>query len=401
MKSAPYRAQFAAYVLAMMADNIEHVISYWVVFQKFHSPALAGFAVLSHWLPFLLFSVAVGSLADRFDPRRIIQCGMLLFIVASAGWGIFFITDTLQMWHAMLLLVIHGCAGVLWQTPNQLLLYDIVGPANLPSAVRLNATARYLGILVGPAVGGVIMLALGPSHGIIFNTLFYLPDAALAVLGAHPRQGRRAPADPCPRPCRHRADRPRHRHAAGPDLDDAARRTDLLHDRQRLPRPDAGFCRSTSGTATPACPTACCWPPTPPARCLRASRSKRGDGSSPNPRTAIVLAILWSLSLLAFASVGIYTLAIALLFAAGFFELSFNTMAQALVQINAPAEIRGRVVGLFRHGRPRHAAFSGITVGLAGAAIGIHWSLGLSAAVLLAFLFVLYRRATTSGLPKG
>ena len=95
MKSVPYRLQFIAYVLAMMADNIEHVISYWVVFQKFHSPALGGFAVLSHWLPFLLFSVAVGALADRFDPRRIIQCGMLLFIVASAGWGFFFITDTL------------------------------------------------------------------------------------------------------------------------------------------------------------------------------------------------------------------------------------------------------------------------------------------------------------------
>ena len=175
MKSSPYRAQFTTYVLAMMADNIEHVISYWVVFQKFHSPALAGFAVLSHWLPFLLFSVAVGSLADRYDPRRIIQCGMLLFIVASAGWGIFFITDTLQMWHAMLLLVIHGCAGVLWQTPNQLLLYDTVDTSALPSAVRLNAMARQLGILVGPAVGSLIMLALGPSHGIIFNTLFYLP----------------------------------------------------------------------------------------------------------------------------------------------------------------------------------------------------------------------------------
>ena len=190
MKSRPYRAQFIAYVLAMMADNIEHVISYWVVFQKFHSPALAGFAVLSHWLPFLLFSVAVGGLADRFDPRRIIQCGMLLFIVASAGWGIFFITDTLQMWHAMLLLVIHGCAGVLWQTPNQLLLYDIVGPADLPSAVRLNAMARYLGILVGPAVGGVIMLALGPSHGIILNTLFYLPMLLWLFWAPDQRQGR-------------------------------------------------------------------------------------------------------------------------------------------------------------------------------------------------------------------
>ena len=53
--------QFAVYMLTMMADNIERVISYWVVFQKFHSPALAGSAVLSHRLPFLLFSVSVVS----------------------------------------------------------------------------------------------------------------------------------------------------------------------------------------------------------------------------------------------------------------------------------------------------------------------------------------------------
>ena len=399
MKSSPYRAQFAAYVLAMMADNIEHVISYWVVFQKFHSPALAGFAVLSHWLPFLLFSVAVGALADRFDPRRIIQCGMLLFIVASAGWGFFFITDTLEMWHAMLLLVIHGCAGVLWQTPNQLLLYDIVGPANLPSAVRLNATARYLGILVGPAVGGVIMLALGPSHGIIFNTLFYLP--MLLWLFWAPTRAK----DAAPRriPVRGLADIVQTIRDIGTQrvLTSmtllAGLTSFMIGNAYHAQMP--GFA-TISGMATPACPTACCWPPTPPARCLRASRWKRGDGSSP-PRTAIVLAILWSLSLLAFASVGIYTLAIALLFAAGFFELSFNTMAQALVQINAPADIRGRVVGLFNMAGLGMRAFSGITVGLAGAAIGIHWSLGLSAAVLLAFLFVLYRRATKSGLPKG
>lgn len=43
-----YRAHFITYVLAMMADNIEHVISYWVAFQKFKSPALGGFAVVSH-----------------------------------------------------------------------------------------------------------------------------------------------------------------------------------------------------------------------------------------------------------------------------------------------------------------------------------------------------------------
>ena len=79
------------------------------------------------------------------------------------------------MWQAMVILVIHGCAGVLWQTPNQMLLYDIVGPSDLESAVRLNAMARYLGVLVGPAVGGAILLALGPAHGIMLNTVFYLP----------------------------------------------------------------------------------------------------------------------------------------------------------------------------------------------------------------------------------
>ena len=226
MKSSPYRAQFAAYVLAMMADNIEHVISYWVVFQKFHSPALAGFAVLSHWLPFLLFSVA-GRLAGR--PLRSAPHHPVRDAAASS-WprrdGDFSSSPTrFQMWHAMLLLVIHGCAGVLWQTPNQLLLYDIVGPANLPSAVRLNATARYLGILVGPAVGGVIMLALGPIARHHFQHAVLSADAALAVLGARP-----APKDAAPRriPVRGLADIMQTIRDIGTqrvaDLDDAARR---------------------------------------------------------------------------------------------------------------------------------------------------------------------------------
>jgi hypothetical protein len=45
LRNPGYRAQFLTYFLAMMADNIEHVISYWVVFQKFHSPALAGWGM--------------------------------------------------------------------------------------------------------------------------------------------------------------------------------------------------------------------------------------------------------------------------------------------------------------------------------------------------------------------
>src|SRR5262249_48674025 len=111
----------------------------------------------------------------RFDPRRIIQIGMLLFMSVSLIWGVLFLTDTLQEWHAGSLLVVHGLAGVLWGPASQLLLHDIVGPTELPSAVRLGATARYLGMLIGPAVGGVLLIVFGPAHGILVNALIYLP----------------------------------------------------------------------------------------------------------------------------------------------------------------------------------------------------------------------------------
>ena len=88
-------------------------------------------------------------------------------------------------------------------------------------------------------------------------------------------------------------------------------------------------------------------------------------------------------ALLAFALSRSYPLALALLFAAGFFELSFNAMAQTLVQINAPADIRGRVIGLFNMAGLGMRAFSGVR-SACRRLIGIHWSLGLSAVVLLA-----------------
>ena len=386
MRHPGFRAQFFTYVLAMMADNIEHVISYWMVFQKFHSPALAGFAVVSHWLPFLVFSVAVGSLADRLNSRRIIQCGMLLFIIASLGWGYFFITGTLQMWHAMVLLVIHGCAGVLWQTPNQLLLYEIVGPSDLMSAVRLNATARYLGVLVGPAVGGAMMLALGPSHGILLNTLFYLP-LILWLVNAPYGPRFRVGAPPPHRAVRGFADivhaiRGIAEHpvvismtllagcssffvgnAYSPQMPSFAQ--DLGHG-----DPGVSYSMLLAADAAGA---------------LLAGVVLEGRGLlPPQARTAIVLAMLWCVSLTGFALATSYLLALALLFGAGFFELSFNAMAQTLVQLHAPVGMRGRVIGLFNMASLGLRAFSGVSVGLLGSFIGVHWSLAMSATVMLA-----------------
>ena len=386
LRHGGFRAALITGMLAMMADNIEHVISYWVVFQKFQSPALAGFAVVSHWVPFLLFSVASGALADRLDPRRLIQCGMALFISASLGWGYFFITDTLEMWHAMVLLVIHGCAGVLWASPNQVLIYDIVGPADLSSAVRLNATSRYLGVLVGPAVGGAILVALGPSLGILLNTLFYLPLVLWLVNAPYgPRFRKGAP--PPRRAVRGLADIVQtirdiapHRVIVSMTLLSGgaaffvgnAYSAQMPAFAQNLGHGDPGFAYSMLLAADAA-----------GAFLAGVVLESRGLLAA-KPRTAIILAVLWASALLGFALSTVYPLALALLFAAGFCELAFNAMAQALVQLNAPTDMRGRVIGLFNMANLGLRAFSGLTVGLLGSAIGVHWSLAVSALAVLA-----------------
>jgi MFS family permease len=103
-----------------------------------------------------------------------------------------------------------------------------------------------------------------------------------------------------------------------------------------------------------------------------------------NPRTAIVLAMSWCCALIGFAFATVYPLALVLLMTAGFFELAFNTMAQALVQLNAPTDMRGRVIGLYNMASLGLRAFSGVTVGLVGSLIGVHWSLALAALAMLA-----------------
>ena len=385
MRHSGFRAQFITYVLAMMADNIEHVISYWVVFQKFHSPALAGFAVVSHWLPFLLFSVASGALAERFDPRRVIQCGMALFILASLSWGYFFITGTLQMWQAMAILVIHGCAGVLWQTPNQMLLYDIVGPTELESAVRLNAMARYLAVLAGPAVGAAVLLAFGPAAGIMLNTVFYLPLVLWLVA---------APYGP-----RFRGSAPAPRRAVRGLKDIIATARDIKNHptivsmillagaasffvgnaySSQMPNFAADLQHGDPGLAYSTLLAA------DAAGGLLAGLVLEGRGLlPPRPRTAIILALLWCAALSVFSLANSYWLALGFLLCAGFLELSFNAMAQSLVQLNAPPDKRGRVIGLFNMASLGLKTFSGVSVCLVGSLIGIHWSLALSAIVTM------------------
>src|SRR5712691_5316994 len=73
----------------------------------------------------------------------------------------------------------------------------MVDAERLPSAIRLNASSRYLSILLGPAVGGGLMIVLGPAGGLLVNVLIYVPLTVLLLrlpYTGHPRETEQAPS---------------------------------------------------------------------------------------------------------------------------------------------------------------------------------------------------------------
>ncbi len=116
--------------------------------------------------------------------------------------------------------------------------------------------------------------------------------------------------------------------------------------------------------------------------------------SRPSVQTAIVCAGLWAVTMGLFPMTRNYQVAVTLLVLAGAFNIAFQSMAQTLVQILAPADERGRIVGLFNTAMLGLRAGAGLTVGVLGTFIGVRLSLALSSlAVVLIAIALLTREA--------
>ena len=390
-----FRFFFVGTMLAMMADNIEHVVSYWLLFQKFHSPVLAGFADISHWTPFLLLSVYFGGLADRYDCRKVIQIAQIMYMGVSAAWAVLFFTNTIQVWHASVLLIIHGIAGVMWAPAEQLLIHDIVGAEHIQSAVRLNATSRQLGILFGPAVGAGLMLLLGPPLALVANVLIYFPLTIWLLYVPYTGHLRKE-ASP-------------KRAIAWNDAINVFR--EVAHNRPIITMVVLGGSASllvgnAFQTQMPAFATDLGSGAADFAYSALLMASAAGavfggfllEGKGwlqAKVQTAIICAIVWCVAITAFAMSTNYYLSLALLFCAGILNLAFYSSAQAIVQILAPDHLRGRLIGLFSMSAFGLRAFSGLTVGVVGGLIGIHWSLAFSAMALFAVTLTLFAYSVT------
>ncbi|WP_350269956.1 MFS transporter [Brevibacterium sp. CBA3109] len=370
--------------MAMMGDNIEHVITYWVLWQKFESPALVGFQLISHWLPFLLLSVYAGSLAERFDCRRLIQIGQGLFMFVSLCWGVLFLTDSLQLWQACVLLIIHGLAGCLWGPAEQMMLYDFAGRSELPSAVRINATFRSLGILFGPVVGSALLLSFGPTWGIFINVVFYLPLTIFLMrtpFTGHTRSG-------SPRTTRTTL------------LASLRVLADVRHNRSIISMLLlAALASITIGavlqTAMPVFGGIFTGPGGDSDFTYGLLLFALGAGGvlggffleatgwvRPTPAAAAVAATGLGASSIVFALASHLWLALTVLVLAGVCKITAEATQMAIIQLEAPPEIRGRVIGSYSMFGPGMQTFSGVTVGVLGTIATIPQAVTIGGSVL-------------------
>jgi hypothetical protein len=265
------------------------------------------------------------------------------------------------------------------------MLHDFVERKDLPSAVRLNATFRSLGVLFGPVVGSALLLGLGSTWGIFANVLFYIPMTIVMArtrFTGHIRDAGDVTAAP------------RVGLVGSLRLLGELRSNRLLVSMIVL----AGLAAITIGGALQvAMPTF--------ANDLGAGTAglaygvlllANGIGGvvggfvleatgwlKPSARSAIIATIAFGAMILIFAVTHSYAVAIVALVLGGVANIASASITQSIVQLEAPPEDRGRVYGVYGVFSSGLRVGNGITLGILGALLGIPFSLALCAALLV------------------
>ncbi len=176
-----FRLFAAGQVVSNSGTWMQRVAQDWLVLTLTGGSGVAlGVTTGLQFLPLLLFSLWGGVLADRFPKRRLLLISQTAMGVQALVLGLLVIGDAVQVWHVYLLALLLGTAAALDTPVRQSFVVEMVGPDDLPNAVALNSATFNLGRVVGPALAGILIAAVGTGTVFLVNAASYL--AVLAGL---------------------------------------------------------------------------------------------------------------------------------------------------------------------------------------------------------------------------
>lgn len=193
-----FRAYFVGQLLSTMGTWMQTFAQSWLVLDLTGRSDLLGVTVALQFLPLLLFGAQTGVLADRVDNRK-------LLVLTSACGGLLALLLGLLTWagHATTLWICafagaFGLVSAVERPAMQAIIFQLVGPDRLTSAVSINGIINTAGRLVGPAVSGIVIATWSIAGCFFANAASYLVViAALVLLREHemvprPRRARGA-----------------------------------------------------------------------------------------------------------------------------------------------------------------------------------------------------------------
>jgi len=175
-----YRLFFTGQVISVSGTWMQNIALAWLVVELTHSPLAVGALAFCRFLPFTIFGLVAGVVADRIDNRKLVITTQSVSMTFSAILAALVLTGSQTLWLVYVLAVLSGTALVFDAPGRHALTFQMVGRDELPNAVALNASLFNASRVVGPAVAGVLIAAFGVGVCFLINTITFL--AVLAGL---------------------------------------------------------------------------------------------------------------------------------------------------------------------------------------------------------------------------
>lgn len=180
-----FRLWFFGNIIASTGMWMQRVAQDWLVLTVLtkNSGTQVGVVTALQFLPILLLSPWAGLLADRLNRRALLQAMQLANALLGLILGVLILTNTAQLWHVYVLALLGGVAGAIDSPARQAFVSELVPPVSLSNAVGLNSTAFNAARLIGPAVSGLLIDAIGTGWVMIVTAVaFFAPVLTLALM---------------------------------------------------------------------------------------------------------------------------------------------------------------------------------------------------------------------------
>ncbi len=186
-----YRVWASGAIVSNVGIWMQRTAQDWIVLTQLtdNNAAALGVLIVLQFAPQVLLLPVTGFAADHLDRRKLLLATQGSMGLLSLGLGLLTLGGHAQLWQVYLFALLLGCVAAFDAPARMTFVSDLVGPDHLSNAVALNSTSYNLGRLIGPAVAGLLIAAVGSGWVFIVNAAtFAVVLCSLALLRVHELQ---------------------------------------------------------------------------------------------------------------------------------------------------------------------------------------------------------------------